>query len=296
MNKILIAALLVLAFSAVPGFAQTLPGTTKKDQSKLDEIRRRMVEIDNKIEIVELRKNEEPARRAQLVRQPVLRYTDEPIRIFDASLWVWTAHGRSVAVQKLEAYSPRPGTALWTTCLCSLTPGRITTTWPTKRNGEARTFASTKAGIDFKPIPLTDVPGESKTARKLAVRRIARRFKAVAFNSPGKESPMRLMPSPVFEYIASGDKPCGAVFALTRSTNPDLLLSLELRPTKEGPRSWHYGVSRMLVRAARVQFNDETLVQLPAVPVNNTNVFDAWTFFYDKRTALTERESESQLK
>ncbi len=55
---------------------------------------------------------------AELKAEPVMRYSDEPRFISDATLWVWTLNSRPVAIQKVEV-NDLVAVPLWTICFGS---------------------------------------------------------------------------------------------------------------------------------------------------------------------------------
>src|SRR5207302_6635128 len=108
-------------------------------------------------------------RPAQLVATPVFRFDDQPRRILDATLWVWTDGARPVAFEKIEAIErtePR-----WSHCFTSLAPERLAVQWRQQRR-----FESTEPGIHFQPTGLPPVAGISE--RKRQMRELAREFVA----------------------------------------------------------------------------------------------------------------------
>ena len=59
---------------------------------------------------------------AELRAEPVMRYSDQPRFIADATLWVWSLRGRPVAIQKVEV-NDTTATPLWTVCFAALLGG-----------------------------------------------------------------------------------------------------------------------------------------------------------------------------
>lgn len=280
-----------------PAISQDKPaagGSSKVQKSESDEylaaIRERMLEIAKQIEI-KVMEPEGELKSAKLVPKPVFRYTDQPTRIRDASLWVWTHEGRPVAIQKLEAYRPKVET-LWTSCFASLSTERITAKWPDLSGAGPRSFEAKTPGLKFETLRGIKPPPEKKTARKLMLRRISRRFSSFIVFHSRKEAKMRLLPRPLFEYIGEGDKPCGAVFGFgANGTNPDYLVAVEIGKNKAGKREWQYSLCRLSARGARVLMDDKPLQTLPAVDAMASRVFDSWTFFFDRREVLTQDEA-----
>src|SRR5262245_8718058 len=91
-------------------------------------------------------KGDEQKQTAELVPNPVFRYSDEQRAIPDATLWVWTRNARPVAFQKVEGNN-HGGGQMWTICFASLSEGLLRVRWPGERE-----YASRKPGVHFDPI------------------------------------------------------------------------------------------------------------------------------------------------
>jgi hypothetical protein len=291
--------LLTLAFGVVwpPAVVHAQDNSTsspktavnEKEDENLSDVRNRMLEIAKAIRIKEVLPDRGP-QGAKVVPQPVFRYTDQLTRIADASLWVWSREGRPVAIQKLEAYKPKVE-PLWTSCFASLSTNRITAEWPSIAGEAPRKFEAKTPGLKFASLPGTKTPPEKKTARKLMLRRISRRFSSFIVFHSGKEAKMRLLPRPLFEYIGEGDKPCGAIFGLgANGTNPDYLVVVEIRKNKDKKPEWQYAICRLSARGTRILVDGKPLTEIPTVDALQNRVFDNWTFFFDSRTVLTKDE------
>src|SRR5262249_52900191 len=97
-------------------------------------------------------KRDEEEQTAEMVANPVFRYSDEQRAIPDATLWVWTRNARPVAFQKVEGNN-HGGGQMWTICFASLSEGLLRVRWP-----GARQYASRKPGVHFDPIPRSEPP------------------------------------------------------------------------------------------------------------------------------------------
>lgn len=76
------------------------------------------------------------AQKAELVPNPVFRYSDEQRAIPDATLWVWTRNARPVAFQKVEGNNHGGGQG-WTICFASLSEQLVHVRWPANREFSA---------------------------------------------------------------------------------------------------------------------------------------------------------------
>src|SRR5262245_61341347 len=110
----------------------------------------------------------------ELVRDPVFRYDDQPRRFIDATMWVWTAAGRPVAFQKIEAkYHVENGRPQWGYCFASVTPELLSVEWT-----KDQTYRSLEPGIAFKPLPEAPAVAGDPSKRKRQARELARKFSA----------------------------------------------------------------------------------------------------------------------
>ncbi|MBW3540910.1 MAG: hypothetical protein KY476_11620 [Planctomycetes bacterium] len=211
-----------------------------------------------------------------LVDKPVFRYSDQPRRIVDATLWVWTDGVRPVALQKVEAYV-RNGEPAWTICFASFSPELLEVRWPD------RTLVCKRPGLVLEPLPDPPALAEGEAARSLQLRRAARRFSSRIVHDPRNDvvEQMRLLPRPIYEY--ANDEAgllAGAIFGLaSNGTNPDAYLVIEVTRDETGAAAWQYGVVRMTSGGVTVSLDDRevwTSEWLHPSPLPR----ESWMFFF----------------
>jgi len=215
---------------------------------------------------------------AELVPNPVLRYSDEEHRIPDATLWIWTSEGRPVAFQKVEG-NDHGGGRQWTICFASLSEGLVTVRWPM-----GHSFASRDPGVTFRPIPGAEIPSDSARMRTAQIKMLKEQFRAgFGFNEDGKGGSAgwgeaRILAKPLFEYSDPKTKmPRGAVFGMSSTgTNPAALLLIEARPGEAGKLQWHYSLARMTVISVRASLKN---VEIWSEPAGNRGS-GKWTYFF----------------
>ena len=226
---------------------------------------------------------------AQLVEKPIFRYSDQPRRFIDATMWAWTEAGRPVAFQKIEAIeygdAGRPA-ALWQYCLASLSTRNVTVKWT------GREFRTRSPGIEFRPLegaPDVSVGGQ----RKRQARELARNFTARIVTDPVNkiDQEMRLLTTPLFEYVDPRTKEfLGAVYGhSTNGTNPDLLIVIEARGS-EGKLAWHYGPARMTTGGITLKYNGEKVWDCVSADDRELPLM-TWTFFTTPREPLLAKEA-----
>ena len=217
---------------------------------------------------------------AKLVDEPIFRYSDEQRSIRDATMWVWTVDGRPVSTMKLERYSlPNPARR-WVFNIGSVSPNLLTVTWPFDRE-----FTSKKPGLTFQP--LSDGPRlpETKSARLIQLKQLARRFTATMTGgaADNAKTEMRLLPTPLFRYASpSADIVDGALFGLSATgTNPDAIIAVQWRGKGESAH-WEYGITGMTNGGLEVRLDDKPVWSQPYL-VGRGQVFETWTWFFSER-------------
>jgi hypothetical protein len=214
---------------------------------------------------------------AELIAIPLLRYTDEPRRIFDATVWGWVAEGRLLAVCKIE-HNDREGYPLWSTCFVSMATRRIEAEWSGGRRWSAR-----KAGIELQTMNnTTPATAGGQISRLREMKEIAARFKATIIKPRNNREEMRLFPRPVFRYeTPTGNLLDGAAFGLTSNgTNPDAILVLELHESKGSAAEWKFGIAGMTAGELSVKLDDKEVWSKPSA--DGPGRFDSWLWFSER--------------
>ena len=210
----------------------------------------------------------------ELKVEPVMRYSDEPRFITDATLWVWSLNSRPVAIQKVEVNDLNE-VPLWTICFGSFAESNVDVRWPS-----GQTFKSTEAGWAFAPIPNAEAPAEGAAVRTLQMRALSRRFSGSVYSTVQKSSiEMRLLPKPLLEYSDPETKqPLGAVFSFaSNGTNPTIFVVIEARKNKEGQLGWYHARTRMTGDSGLLRLDDQTIWEF------NEPKRENWTYFFIRR-------------
>jgi hypothetical protein len=193
-------------------------------------------------------------RRLELQATPVLKYSN-PVRPTDqhGAIYVWTLDGRPEVIGSIWSSQDAkdPGVRMVTHEFQSLSLDTIVSQHPprTGRKGQVPDWKTSAAGIELQLLP--DAPAAAKSAptRLSQMRRLAAEFSAQITGSDIEtESGLRLLSSPLVRYSSKSAKVLdGGLFAFVQATDPELLLLIELRDTKDGPR-WHYAAARFTNR------------------------------------------------
>ncbi|TXT33790.1 MAG: hypothetical protein FD138_1793 [Planctomycetota bacterium] len=210
----------------------------------------------------------------ELKAEPVMRYSDEPRFISDATLWVWSVNSRPVAIQKVEV-NDLVAVPLWTICFGSFAETNVEVKW-----SSGHTFQSKEPGWSFEPIADAEAPAERAAARSLQMRALSRRFAGHVVPVTQKSKvEMRLLPKPIYEYSDPETKlPLGAVFSLaSNGTNPTIFLAIEARRDKEGRLGWFHAHTRMTSDPGELRLDDKLIWEFREVRHEN------WVHFFLRR-------------
>ncbi len=193
----------------------------------------------------------------QLETKPVFRWAEPTSRNqFNGVIYVWTHDGRPEVIGSIWAKGEldRPGKRT----LCHTFHSLATEPLEAERNGESW-WTPTKAGVNPQPAPDAPAPGKTPAQRLTQMREIARNFTVTQTKDDAekKEVELRLLPQPIYRYGAGPDDAArdGAIFAYLHDWDPEILLLVESRDTKDGPR-WHYAPLRFCYLSARVKYQD----------------------------------------
>lgn len=173
--------------------------------------------------------------------EPLLRYSDPPRGIQDATLWAWGDRGRPIALMKVERWSNRRPEVRWNFGIVSMSTGRVEVKY-----SDGLVWASRKIGWESHPFPDAPPPADSEAKRLAQMKELARRF-SVTIHSVHNDNPLqlRLMPKPIERYADPTSKILdGALFALAFGTNPTVLLAIEAEGIDAAGASWRYALAR----------------------------------------------------
>jgi hypothetical protein len=269
--------LLTLTSLAVALFC--LPCGLRAAENDADKLFQQMKQLSQKT-VVAVKTNEEKID-AELIAAPVFRYSDQPRKIIDASLWAWVHDGRLVALQKIEATNSIVNQPRWTYCFASFTSAPLEVRWS---NGES--FETKGSEVKFQDVPNAPAPSEKPFVRLQQMKQVAARFSAtISGRKDGSDlDTMRLFPKPVFLHPQHPELPTLVVFGFSSSgTNPDAYLVLQVDADGEGSK-WTYALRRMTTGAVTVKLDDDTVWETKWLrPVGGAVDEEAWMLIYENR-------------
>lgn len=194
--------------------------------------------------------------------EPILRWSNPTVGKVFGEVFVWTDHGRPAVIGSwYRWFSPDWGRTFEA---CSLSRGRVS-----GRVNDVRFWNSDQPGLTLQPLENADAPAKTPAARLVQMRRLAGDFVANLTDTRGNDSgvkrQLRLLPQPVFRYLApKADSTYldGALFAFVEGTDPEAFLILEATQVKDDV-SWHFGLVRMNRDALRITFRDKEVWTAP---------------------------------
>ncbi len=190
----------------------------------------------------------EPREALELVKAPVLRYSDTISPVSDGVVFVWTKAGRPEAV--MAAHHGSQGLT-WLE-FRSLSLSSLTAVWKDEAEWTART-----AGVEFQPIAGAPEPDRSAAKRLSQMRSMLEPFSAsVSDNRLGRQE-LRLLAQPIYRY-AQPERGIvdGGIFAFVLTTNPEFLVVVEAQ-TIDGKPRWMYSPARFTGRQCELRIGNQ---------------------------------------
>ena len=201
-----------------------------------------------------------------VVETPVLVYSNPTSgRDTHGAIFIWTRNGRAEVIG--DIWSRLTGTTPTTARMVKHSFHSLAIEPLNAKGMDGVVWAPDEPGIVLKPIPEAPAPAQTATGRLTQMRVISKRFNGFDIPAPTsaiveeRERMLRLLPTPIYRYVNDDrlqESADGAVFAFLFDWDPEIILVIEIRPTKEGAR-WHYGLAHMDNKSLRVEYNGETV-------------------------------------
>lgn len=185
-------------------------------------------------------------------QESLLKWQNTVDKSVHGNIFVWTRDGRPEVVASIyQFYSPKVEFAAELQSL-SLSPIVL------EKRGE-KLWTPKEAGLVLKMFDDTSAPATSKPQRLIKMRQLADQFTGRMVDWSGEPYRLRLMPKPLFRYESTDPQVLdGAMFALTYTTDPEVLVTIEARKSGDEFR-WMYGFARMNVGELRVFNRDQEI-------------------------------------
>lgn len=112
-------------------------------------------------------------------------------------------------------------------------------------------------GVDYQPIPDAPAPAKTRALRLVQMRRLSKYFVATS-KIDDVEQPLRPLNQPLFRFDTKKITDDGAIFAYVTGTDPELLVAIVSRETRDGPQ-WFFGAGRFTDLPLKLKFKDRTM-------------------------------------
>jgi len=155
-------------------------------------------------------------------------------------LFIWSRNGRAVLAGSILSYHSGENQRRVAHEFHSFSPEEIT---GTKDKFRIKLRAP---GVEFKLIPGAPSPGKSRVQRMVQLRKLSKSFDATTqlrLLDEETTQPLRPLNQPIYRYQTKEINEDGAIFAYVTGTDPELLVAIETRDTKDGVK-WHFAAGR----------------------------------------------------
>jgi hypothetical protein len=211
----------------------------------------------------------------ELFAEPLMRYSDQPRVIADATMWAFGAPGRPEAILKVEAYRRADGELVWLYSMGSLAEGLIRAEW-----GDGHRWKSKQPGLSWQPLTPAAPAKETPELRTRQLKALSRRF-AVLADDPGRgKEELRLLTQPIYRYADPEADIDAAIFGFASyGTNPNALVAVEL--LGNGTESaWRFALARMTDAGLDARLDGKQVWTTPASAVGPVEL-DSWLYFWE---------------
>lgn len=193
-------------------------------------------------------------------REP-LEWQSKPVYIWvnpireggqQGSVFVWTYRGCPEALGSTFSHRGEGGRIILHE-FHTLSPGLIY-----QHNQTAKPWQP-REGLARVPLRDAPVPAEGARQRLVQIRSLSREFSAHSIDHDGGKWELRILPQPLYRYESKDPEVVdGALLAFVTDagTDPEILLLLEARQTRDGAR-WHYGLARFSDYALYVNLGEQ---------------------------------------
>ena len=175
-------------------------------------------------------------RRLEPHEGPVLRWSNPVFGQSHGETFLWTDRGRPAALLSIYEFQSEKGELIVHHEFSSLALDALTAEGPHR-------WSPPEAGVRLQPLPGAAPPDDSAARRLRQMRELATQFSAEKTTRGNETRPLRLLPQPIYRYVSQqAELTDGAAFAWVEATDPEILLLIEARATKDGPQ-WHFAAA-----------------------------------------------------
>src|SRR5262245_29854678 len=211
--------------------------------------------------------------RAELMPEPVLRWSNPTVGEIHGYVFLWTVSGRPAVVSTIfKWFSPHTHMSHE---FHSLSEQAVRG----KYEG-AEKWVVEKPGVRFVAWPEPPPPAAGIAQRLSQMRDFLRACTVTKRERDGNLTEMRLLTQPIYRYEAPRPGPLdGALFVFVQGTDPELFLLLEDREVNGKPQ-WQYAPARMNSVALDLKHRDKSVWSVEIMPTAEfTSHREAYTTF-----------------
>lgn len=221
----------------------TKQAVEKTDAEKVDELRVRQREQWTKYYIQKIKDysfnfESDSATPLKLLPDSKLHYLNTVRgRETHGEMFIWTANGKCVLAGSILSYDMAENSRRVAHEFHSFSEKKI-------EGGHSQFPVDMEApGVKFVEIAGAPAVPKARALRLVQLRRLAKSFEATTLAGGDVVRPLRALNQPIYRYETKEIDDDGAVFAYVTGTDPELLVAIESRPTKDGPK-WHFAAAR----------------------------------------------------
>ena len=223
--------------------------------------------------------NDEKEKPLELLREPVLKWSNPDRGEVHGNVFVWTRDGRPLAVGSLFKWFT-PHTHMSHEFL-SLAEEPLAAKFHGKE-----VWKTSESVVRFEDVPGAPAPAATEAQRLLQLKQLAKEFSGSKKERDENTGviELRLLPQPVHRYAAPKQGiHAGAMFALVHGTDPEVWLLIEARGKDVAGARWQYAVTRMTSSEVRVKHGDKEVWSGEIVPWKEVSSHErAYTSFLFK--------------
>jgi hypothetical protein len=188
----------------------------------------------------------------ELLREPVLKWSNPDRGEIHGNVYLWTRDGRPLVVGSLfKWFSPH-------THMSHEFQSFAEEPLSAKFHGD-QVWETSESGVHFVDVPQAAAPAANEAQRLLQLKQLAKDFSG---SKKEREDPndieLRLLPQPIYRYAAPKQGIIsGGLFALVHGTDPEIFLLIEARGKDVASARWQYAATRMTGVAVLLRHRDK---------------------------------------
>lgn len=228
--------------------------------------------------------------KVDLMKTPVLRYSD-PTRKNDAgSVWVWGKSGRPQLMVEIYHGDSDPENKIWVHAMS------LTSTELLQAETDDGRWMPRTTSFELQEIPKVRPPSEKAVVRLRQMKAASRSVSAHEFWDPNNTRyELRLLVTPVYRYSdPESGLVDGAVFVFAHGTNPEILMFVEARAKEGDAPKWYRGFAP-LGSAELVVAEEEQVIwrkdRAPGIVGRPTDPY--WLFVLPESSPPSASDTES---